>query len=347
MNKAAAELANGPGPGDDEDAVDYWLGRIRRLRNTRVGVPPDEDVRRGITARKAYGGSGTASSFAVLCSLMEADHREESPARERLTVEHVMPQKLTDEWRHALGPEAEEIHQRHCHRLANLTLSGDVTNSTLGTATFEKKCEVYRKSTIGLSSSLAEETEWSEEALLRRADNLGHRALELWPWSDQASPEALPSAESTTSEGLRWRIEDGPWHAEDYAAQMVCNVAGALLDLDRRNAKKLTGKALVSNLHPTSRYPAGSKAGSLTMRAVPGHPDYVLNPYERDYPASAARCREMGKTLRRQGRGEGLREGQSATDLLQVPQRARRRLPGPERLMAWEQPVDEPPESTR
>ena len=31
------------------------------------------------------------------------------------------------------------------------------------------------------------------------------------------------------------------------------------------------------------------------MRAVPGHEDHVLNPYERDYPSSANRCREMGE----------------------------------------------------
>ena len=30
------------------------------------------------------------------------------------------------------------------------------------------------------------------------------------------------------------------------------------------------------------------------MRAVPGHDSFVLYPYARDYPTSAARCREMG-----------------------------------------------------
>ena len=44
-----------------------------------------------------------------------------------------------------------------------------------------------------------------------------------------------------------------------------------------------------------SRYPPGSKAGTLTMRAVPGHDSYVLYPYREDFSASAATCREMGK----------------------------------------------------
>ena len=48
MNKAFAELAYRPGPKDDEDPVEFWLGRIRRLRNSRVEVPDDEAVREGI-----------------------------------------------------------------------------------------------------------------------------------------------------------------------------------------------------------------------------------------------------------------------------------------------------------
>ena len=185
MNKAAAEFAHGPGPGVGEDCVDYWLGRLQRLRNTRVGVPRDEGISEGIRRRKAYGGGATRSAFAVLCELMEAEHREEAPARDRLTVEHVMPQKLTREWKQALGEAAEEIHGRHSDRLPNLTLSGDVTNTEMGTGTFAAKCEVYRKSSIGITRSLADETEWNEEALERRAEFLARRALDRWPWIDQ------------------------------------------------------------------------------------------------------------------------------------------------------------------
>ncbi len=35
-----------------------------------------------------------------------------------------MPQKLTDEWKLALGDDAERIHGWYRDRLANLTLSG-------------------------------------------------------------------------------------------------------------------------------------------------------------------------------------------------------------------------------
>ena len=178
LNKAIAELAYGSGPEEGEDLADHWRGRIDRLRNSRVGVPHDEAVTEGIRTRKAYGGSATRTSFAVLCAMMEADSREESPARDRLTLEHVMPQKLTPEWRRALGDSAEEVHGKYGNRLANLTLSGDATNAGLGTRPFAEKADTYRNSPIGMTRRVASEAEWNEEALDRRGRATRSRGVE-------------------------------------------------------------------------------------------------------------------------------------------------------------------------
>ncbi len=292
MNRAIVDLAHGPGPDAGDDVAEYWLNRIRRLRNTRVGIPNDEEVREGLRSRKAYGGSATRSSFAVLCALMEAEHREEAPARDHLTIEHVMPQKLTDDWKKALGGDAEEVHGRYRDRLPNLTLSGDVTNSEMGTDTFDAKRRVYRRSSIGLTRRLAGEDDWNEAAIERRAADLAGRALARWPWQDGAGSA---SRTKVASASLRWRVGDGAWHEESSASQMLLSVAAALLSLDPKNAERLSGEAISSNLHLAKRYPAGTTAGTLTMRAVPGHEDYVLYPYRQDYRASADHCRKMGE----------------------------------------------------
>ena len=204
----------------------------------------------------------------------------------------MIPQKLTDEWKQVLGDDAEEIHGRHRDRLANLTLSGDVTNAVMGTGTFNAKREVYRKSSIGITRSLADETEWNEEALARRADELARRALERWPWPEQPALAHTPESPPTR---LRWRIEGGPWQIESAASQMVSNVAATLLSRAPANAQRLSGEAITSNVHLASRYPPNAAVGSGTMRVVPGHEEYVLYPYERDYATSAERCRKMGE----------------------------------------------------
>ena len=164
LNKAVADLAYSRGPREGEDLASHWRGRVDRLRNGRAGVPNDEAVIEGIRTRKAYGGGATRTAFAVLCAMMEAESREESPARDRLTMEHVMPQKLTPEWRRDLGDAAEEFHDTYRDRLANLTLSGDATNAGLGTRTSSQKSDVYRNSPIGMTRRVAREAAWNEEA---------------------------------------------------------------------------------------------------------------------------------------------------------------------------------------
>ena len=292
MNRAITDLAHEPGPGNGEDFAQHWIDRIRRLRNTRVGVPNDEQVGEGIRTRQAYGASATQASFAILCALMESEHREESPPRSRLTIEHVMPQKLTDEWRAALGDEPEETHGRYRDRLANLTLSGDHTNAALGAKTFDAKKAVYRNSPIGMTRRLADEGTWNAAAIERRAEEVTRRTLEQWPWIERKTPEETSQSRATP---LRWRIDGGEWRSESAASQMVLNVAGTLLGLDAANAERLSGEAISSNVHPTSRYPAGTRIGALTMRAIPGHAGYVLWPYAQDYRESADRCRKMGR----------------------------------------------------
>ncbi|MCQ3805488.1 MAG: DUF262 domain-containing protein [bacterium] len=289
MNKAFAELAHRSGPSPDEDPAEFWLERIRRLRNWRVEVPDDEAVRAGIRSRKAYGGSATRATKAVLCAMMDSEQRGDAPARRCLTVEHVMPRKLTDEWRSVLGEDAERIHKSWCHQLANLTLSG--VNPEMGAKPFAEKRAIMERSGVLLTRQIADEEAWDEAVLRRRAEELADRALSLWPWSD---PDAVPRAAPGSKWRMRWRIDGGDWHQETYASQMVLNVAGALLSHDSDNAERLHGEALSSTLQLASRYRAGSKAGTLTMRAVPGHESYVLYPYRRDFSASAAACREMG-----------------------------------------------------
>ena len=119
---------------------------------------------------------------------MEAEHREESPARDHLTIEHVMPRTLTADWKRELGANAEDFHGKNRDTLANLTLSGDLTNSAMGASTFWSKREIYARSPIGLTRRLTKEPGWGEGAIGRRAAAIAELALNRWPWKDgQAS----------------------------------------------------------------------------------------------------------------------------------------------------------------
>ena len=171
-------------PVNPEVYSDHWINRIRALHRQDVGVPTDEDVARGIGTRGVYFGKN--ARLAVFCALMEAEDEDEAPSRHSLWTERVMPMWLTDDWRESLGPEAEELHWTWRYRLANLALV-DASPGEYGS--FDEKKKWYRKSPIGMTKRLGDETDWDEAALVRRSEDLAEQAIRVWPW-EHGSTEA-------------------------------------------------------------------------------------------------------------------------------------------------------------
>lgn len=107
-----------------------------------------------------------------------------------ITIEHIMPQTLNSEWRRALGPNCEEIHEKYLHTFANLTLTG--YNSNYGNKSFIEKRDGYidrkgnkvdgfSQSGFRLSQFLTKCTQWTEEEILKREADLLNRFMNLWP----------------------------------------------------------------------------------------------------------------------------------------------------------------------
>ena len=156
---------------------DDWVNRIRALHRQDVGVPSDEDVAQGIRNRQVY--FGKKARLAVLCALMEAEDGDNAPSRKGLWTQRVMPMRLTDAWRESLGPEPEDVHWAWRYRLANVAL---VDASPGEYASFDEKKEWYRKSPVGSTKRLVDETTWDEAAMERRSEDMAERAIRAWPW---------------------------------------------------------------------------------------------------------------------------------------------------------------------
>lgn len=63
-----------------------------------------------------------------------------------VSVEHIMPQTLTDEWIVMLGDEAEEIHKTYLNTLGNLSLSSRSKNSIMSNESFIVKRDILKTS---------------------------------------------------------------------------------------------------------------------------------------------------------------------------------------------------------
>lgn len=115
----------------------------------------------------------------VLWSLERAFGHKESPAQtDKITVEHIMPQALTDDWEKELGSDWSEVHDKWLHTVGNLTLTG--YNAPLGNKPFSEKKRELAGSNFALSSSIQNFAVWNEESIQQRGAELAKLALQVW-----------------------------------------------------------------------------------------------------------------------------------------------------------------------
>lgn len=99
-----------------------------------------------------------------------------------LTIEHIMPQTLNNQWREDLGANYEEIHSVWVNRIANLTITG--YNSEYSNRSFQTKLTMedgFKQSPYQLNTYAKNQERWGLEQLEARSKLLADRALELWP----------------------------------------------------------------------------------------------------------------------------------------------------------------------
>ena len=118
----------------------------------------------------------------LLHKLENHERSKESIEVSDYTVEHVMPQKLTEEWKEELGEDFQQIHQKWLHKIGNLTLTG--YNPEYSNLTFKKKRDMLniglRHSPFHLNQGFADTEQWNEEAITTRGEKLAEKACEIW-----------------------------------------------------------------------------------------------------------------------------------------------------------------------
>jgi uncharacterized protein with ParB-like and HNH nuclease domain/alkylated DNA nucleotide flippase Atl1 len=99
-----------------------------------------------------------------------------------LSIEHIMPQTLSDAWRAALaanGDDPEAIHDELLHTLGNLTVTA--YNGQLSNNPIERKQEILQGSHLELNLAIKPDGQWGRAEIRARADELAERAITLWP----------------------------------------------------------------------------------------------------------------------------------------------------------------------
>ncbi len=97
------------------------------------------------------------------------------------TIEHIMPQKLTEEWERDLGENFKEIHNKYLHTIGNLTLTG--YNTEYSNKSFQEKRDMkkgFKDSPLRLNKDLKDD--FGEEKIKKRANDLADLALKIWTY---------------------------------------------------------------------------------------------------------------------------------------------------------------------
>jgi len=169
------------------DALRQELSRERRY------WPDDKQLREAIRTRPFYF-SGRGNQRMIILERLEESYEhpelidfQNAP----LTIEHVLPQTLSDEWREhlkSLGQDPDEVQRELVHTLGNLTLTA--FNGPLSNHPFERKNQIYHASHLELNRALTANEAWGRDEILARADELADHAIQIWaaPIAGVASP---------------------------------------------------------------------------------------------------------------------------------------------------------------
>lgn len=114
----------------------------------------------------------------MLIALEESHQHKEPVDTTSATMEHVMPQTLSEQWKTALGSDYAEIHDRWLHTLGNLTLTG--YNPELGNATFDEKKQKLQNTHFELSRGLLLLDHWGPAEIEARGKKLADIAMKRW-----------------------------------------------------------------------------------------------------------------------------------------------------------------------
>ena len=140
--------------------------------------PKDVEFRESFALVKLYGGDRGAKGRLILDRLEDSFGHKELVRPDNITIEHIMPQTLTDWWKAHLGDDWEVTHDLLLNEIGNLTLTG--YNPQLSNADYHKKCGILKSSHLELNKYFDNTCEWSEAAIRQRGENLAARALTIW-----------------------------------------------------------------------------------------------------------------------------------------------------------------------
>jgi hypothetical protein len=157
-----------------------FISSLKSVLSTK-NYPTDIQFRKAIELSKLYGGGDKIKKTKHLLTLIEQSYgHKELIDFEPVTIEHILPQTISEAWKHEIGDKWEETHDLYLHTLGNLTLTA--YNSELSNENFEEKKKILQESHLELNRYFNNKYHWCEEDIKQRAEHLSARCLQIWSY---------------------------------------------------------------------------------------------------------------------------------------------------------------------
>ncbi|MFN9340468.1 MAG: HNH endonuclease family protein, partial [Candidatus Kapaibacterium sp.] len=168
------------------------------------GYPKDNEFLLRFRETKFYGGGDRVIKTKLILETIENsfNHKESVPF-ENLTIEHIMPQTLSEWWQEHLGEEWEETHEIYLHTIGNLTLTA--YNTELSNDDFLTKKITLNQSHLELNKYFKDISGWTRNDIERRSEELATIASQIWSYFGQenSKPTNIQEVTGTTPIALK------------------------------------------------------------------------------------------------------------------------------------------------
>jgi uncharacterized protein with ParB-like and HNH nuclease domain len=152
-----------------------WLHRSLSAGSGNSRFPKDTEFATAFMTQPQY---GRASTHFILGCLEKSFQHKETVDLSTATIEHILPQTLTQEWKDVLGSEVEKVHATLVDTFGNLTLTS--YNSELSNRSFLDKKSRLENTHIELNRWIIQKSSWGAPEIEERAKSLLEIANKIW-----------------------------------------------------------------------------------------------------------------------------------------------------------------------
>lgn len=152
---------------------------VNRNKGNAMEMPDDKKMEERILNANMY---NLRTWLNVLLCKLESENNPAPVDFSKLSIEHLMPQKPTQEWYDALHTDSE-TYEQNLHRLGNLTLAARSDNSKMSNSVWEYKARILASTShLKLNEAILKKPHWTIEDIDERTRLLISNITRLYPY---------------------------------------------------------------------------------------------------------------------------------------------------------------------